>query len=143
MSWALILVSLTACGPVPPSPALLPPPYADSAADQRACDSQGLITRAEIAPKMLSKVPGVRSAYDVVMYRCPGWLQAPGMSTSNQASPAAPLVYVEGVHYGNFEMLKTIAANDVAELRFLDARAATMRFGPAHMSAVILVRLRR
>ena len=131
-SQLFLLLACTACAAVQPSPASLSPTSADSAADRRAHGDWNVVTSADILPEM-------KSAYDVLTNRRPRWLHARGMLPSDEG----PLVYLEGVRYGGCEMLKSIEASTIAELRFLDARDATTRFGSGHTSGIILVTLRR
>jgi hypothetical protein len=135
-SQLFVLLACTACAAVQPSPASLSPTSADSAADRRAHGDGNVITSVEI-------LPGMSSAYDVVRNRRPEWLHARGTLPSDAGRPALPLVYLEGISYGDCETLKSIAASSIAELRFLDARDATTRFGSGHTSGIILVTLRR
>jgi hypothetical protein len=132
----LFLLASAACATVQPNPASASPRYAESSADRRTSGDRNVITRAEILPAMLS-------AYDVVQYRRPRWLLGRGTLPSDEGQPEAPLVYLEGVKYGNLETLRSINALEVAELRFLDARDATTRFGSGHTNGVIVVTLRR
>lgn len=137
-SWprVILLLGPIACVPVHPGPASLSPTSDGPAADRLVRD-WNVITRAEIEPtEMLS-------AYDVVAYRRRPWLVTRGMQPPAEWRSVAPLVYLEGAPYGSCETLKSIAANTVDELRFLDALEATTRFGTGHAAGAILVTLRR
>ena len=110
---------------------------AASPEDHRARTDRNVITRAEIGPvEQLS-------AYEVVTTLRRQWLFGRGALAANDGLPEAPRVYVEGVRVGTCEVLKGIAASTVNELRFLDARDATTRFGTGHTAGAILVTLRR
>jgi hypothetical protein len=132
----LLLVVVSACATVQPNRAALSGADVDSAADHRSGADRNVITGTEI-------VPGMLSAYDIVQYRRPRWLLGHGQLPSDEGKPEAPTVYLEGVKYGDLETLRGINAFEVAELRFLDARDATTRFGSGHSTGVILVTLRR
>ncbi len=54
-----------------------------------------------------------------------------------------PVVYVEQVRRGELEVLERLVPEDVAELRFLSAGDATLRFGTNHAGGAILVSLKR
>jgi hypothetical protein len=110
---------------------------AASAEDHRGLHDRNVITRAEIGP-----VEHL-SAYEVVTTLRRQWLSGHGALAANDGMPEAPRVYVEGIRVGSCEMLKGIAASTVNELRFLDAREATTRFGTGHTAGAILVALRR
>jgi len=86
---------------------------------------------------------GMESAYDVVTQRRPQWLLPRGYLPSDNGRPTTPTVYVDGIRYGSCESLSSIQAIDVTELRFLDGRDATTRFGSGHTNGAILVSLRR
>lgn len=51
-------------------------------------------------------------------------------------------VYVDDVFFGNAETLVDIDVSNVEEIRFLDKRRATTRFGTDHAEGAILVTLR-
>src|SRR5215813_4062155 len=132
----LVLLTSAGCATVQPNTASSSPTRTDSAFDHRSGADRNVITTTEITPAMLT-------AYDVVRYRRPRWLFGRGAVPSDDGKPETPLVYLEGVRYGALDALNSINALDVAELRFLDARDATTRFGSGHTTGVILVTLRR
>jgi hypothetical protein len=128
----LLLVASSACASIQPSQA---PPSDVFVADRPVRADRNVITSAEIVPVM-------HSAYDVVLNRRPQWLHARGMLPSDEGRPELPLVYLEDIRYGDCSALESIEARAIAELRFLDAREATMRFGAGHGAGAILVTLR-
>ena len=137
MSWlplSLLLVS-TACAPVRPGGTWASPADVDSTEAQPARGDRSLITRTEILPAM-------RSAYDVVKLRRPGWLVSRGMYSRMDGTIQGPIVYLDGVRYGTCEELQTIEAYAVSEVRYLNGLDATTRFGPGHGTGAILVSLR-
>ena len=138
MSWlplSLLLVS-TACAPVRPSGMWPSPADVESTKVEPARGDRNLITTTEILPAM-------RSAYDVVKLRRPGWLVSHGMYARMDGTIQGPIVYLDGVRYGNCEELKTIDAFAVGEVRYLNGLDATTKFGPGHGTGAILVSLRR
>jgi hypothetical protein len=54
-----------------------------------------------------------------------------------------PLVYVNGVRYGEPQTLRNLRVQEVEEIRFISATDATTRWGTGHTGGVIEVMLRR
>lgn len=100
------------------------------------------ITAEEIASVSAS------TAYEVVQRLRPQWLV-----TRGAAGTRAPIlegglsggivVYLDGVRRGGVDALREIPAEQVRELRWLDAKDATTRYGTDHSSGVIEVYIRR
>ena len=135
LQWLHVLASIACAGKQPS--AELPAPMSEAAAaaaDHPGHADRNLITSSEIQEGMLT-------AYDVVQFRRPAWITPRRFSTTGRLE--TPDVYIDGVRYGSCETLKSIKTSVVAELRFLDVAAATMRFGSAAANGVILVTLRR
>ena len=95
--------------------------------------NRNLVTRSEIRPAEM------RSAYDVVTHLRPHWLFRHGVSGHEEG----PLVLVGEVWFGTAASLRDISAETIEEIRYLDARDATTRFGSGHTTGVIVVTLRR
>lgn len=74
------------------------------------------------------------SAYEAVQRLRPRWLVT--------RTGAAPQVHVDGT-IQSVEVLRTLRAVDVQEMRFLNAADATTRFGTNYVSGVILVTTKR
>jgi hypothetical protein len=110
-----------------------------------ACASRGAaapppagdgITAAEI-----EKIPAA-SAFDVIQRLRPEFLRSRARIPGGTAESGAPLVYVDGIRAGGLDVLRTIAARDVHEIRRLSAPDATTRYGPGHSSGVIEITMR-
>jgi hypothetical protein len=110
------------------------PPLRSAPETHRA--ERNVVTKAEIRE-------GMESAYDVVANTRPLWLMPRGYLPSDNGRPETPTVYVDGFRYGSCESLRSIQAIDVTEIRFLDSKSATTRFGSGHTNGAILVSLRR
>jgi hypothetical protein len=68
----------------------------------------------------------------------PAWLRgARGASSNAEAAPV--VVYRDGVKMGNASELRSISTVQIREIRYLDAMAATQRFGMDHAGGAILV----
>jgi hypothetical protein len=48
-------------------------------------------------------------------------------------------IYVNGSFFGDADSLSSIQARNVREIRFLDARQATLRYGTDHTVGAIVV----
>lgn len=90
------------------------------------------------------EVDGVSTltVYDAIQRLRPGWL-APRAATSvsNGAGPL-PAVLVGNAPRRDVEILRSIPVGDVAELRYVNARDATTRYGTGYVNGLIEVRPR-
>ena len=68
----------------------------------------------------------------------PAWLRGSRGASSN-AEAAPVVVYRDGVKMGGASELRSISTVQVREIRYLDAMAATQRFGMDHAGGAILV----
>lgn len=87
-----------------------------------------------------------QNAYDAISLKRPFFLKSRG-PRSLQGAPVGqtvefPIVYVNGMYYGELETLKNIHISQVREIRYFDHNAATLRFGTGHTGGIILVLLR-
>jgi hypothetical protein len=87
--------------------------------------SSPVITAQEIAAASGS------SAYDVVRQLRPAWFVTRG---GNE-----PVAYVDGVRYGTLDDLRNVAVDTIREIRWIDSRDATTRYGTGHQGGVIEV----
>ena len=83
---------------------------------------------------------GNLSAWEIINRVRPRWLQSRGSLISGQL---VSKVRVDGVAYGGFDDLRTMRGSDIDEMRYLNARDATTRFGTGYDGGVILVVTRR
>ena len=82
------------------------------------------------------------SALRVIQRLRPRWLQTRGASSfDNPASPA--MVIVNGAPYGELDTLVNMYVSEIEELRFMNARDATTRFGTGYIGGAILVSVRQ
>jgi hypothetical protein len=77
-------------------------------------------------------------AYALVRSLRPAWLRGGRGATSN-AEAASVVVYRDGVKMGGDRELRSISVLQIREIRYLDAMAATQRFGMDHAGGAILV----
>jgi outer membrane cobalamin receptor len=88
------------------------------------------------------------NAYEVVQRLRAQWLISRGIAgTRDPALEGAPsagiVVYLDGVRRGGVESLREIPSEQIRELRWIDAKDATTRYGTGHIAGVIEVYTRR
>lgn len=115
------------------------------AAVSSACASGGVRTphgpRDVITRSQIQSI-NVASAFDVVQQLRPEFLRSRGSLSVQNPDPPLPQVYVDGMFYGAIRSLHEIPADRVEEIRYLNARDATTRYGTGHQGGVIALRLR-
>lgn len=82
------------------------------------------------------------NAYDAIRKARPQWLRsARGRSSVlESASERRGLrVYVDGILFGGAADLRSLEVRGLQELRFLDAPAATLRYGTNHAEGAIVI----
>ena len=88
------------------------------------------------------------SVYQIIQRDRPLWLRAGrgaptlGNAAGGAVSSAFARVVVDGVAHGGFDDLRSMRGSDIDEIRYLNARDATTRFGTGYVSGAILVRTR-
>ncbi|HKP76106.1 MAG TPA: TonB-dependent receptor plug domain-containing protein [Longimicrobiaceae bacterium] len=100
-----------------------------------------LITAEEIAAHP------ARNLYELVRSIRPAWLRGITASVTygSQSDPNIPDIYArmlvmqDGLRLGEFDELRRIPVETVAEVRYLDGREAVARFGPSFGKGAILV----
>jgi hypothetical protein len=98
-----------------------------------------VLTAAEIAETT------AQNAYDAISLKRPFFLKSRG-PRSLQGAPVGqtvefPVVYVNGMYYGELETLRNIHVTQIKEIRYLDHNAATLRYGTGHTGGIIAVLL--
>ncbi|HEX6314988.1 MAG TPA: hypothetical protein VFZ73_09020 [Gemmatimonadaceae bacterium] len=96
-----------------------------------------LITEAEI-----NAGTSYQNALEVVQNLRPQMLIPRGVGSDASGLSAASIpiiVYMDDVRLGEVQSLVNIPSNRIKEIRFMNARDATTRFGTGHSSGVILV----
>jgi glutaredoxin-related protein len=97
-------------------------------------------TREILTAEEISKTTAL-TAYDAIQIRRPAFLagaQRRALRDADQPD-TRPVVYVNGVFYGEVESLRDILVREIKEIRFLEANDATRVLGSAHVGGVILV----
>lgn len=104
-----------------------------------AGDSGRSGSRDVISQEQIDRYDG-HSLYLLVQSVRPMWLRTRGSGSMQLAEPVR--VYVDGVARGTVRTLENLHPRDVAEVRYLSGREATMRFGTGHPNGAILVTLK-
>lgn len=119
---------------------------------QRPRGGRDVITREQITTS------GARNVFELVSSMRKEWLVTrgtnsfretatgagggTGLNAALQVEPgkATVVVYMDDVSLGDAESMRDILINDIMEIRFLDARQATYRYGSGHSHGVILLK---
>lgn len=107
-----------------------------SAASSGSRRDPNLITEQDIAG-----VP-VTNAYEAVERLRPLFLRSRGKTSINTPNTQYPMVYVDGVRYGDLNSLRNILAIHVLEIRSYNGAEAGARFGLQNTAGVIEVRMK-
>ena len=75
------------------------------------------------------------TAFAIIRQLRPAWLMTRGGTE--------PIAYVDGRKYATLQDLENIGVELIREIRYLDSRDATMRFGTGHTAGAIEVITRR
>jgi hypothetical protein len=110
-----------------------------------ACASSGSTKSAPIDRNRITSeeisASAVTNALELVRQLRPRWLSERGKNSFRTQNPV--ILYVDENRVGTVARLAEFSLNDISELHYLDAIAATQRFGIGHQSGAILVYLRR
>ena len=109
----------------------------DDRASRPASRSANLITAEEL------EASTAQNLFRAIEMLRPTWLRVRGTaSVSTPGAAAALQVYLDNSHYGVVTALQQLTVTSVREVRYLDGREATTRFGTGHGAGAILVRLK-
>ena len=92
-----------------------------------------LITSDEIAKS------NATNALEAVERLRPAFLTTHGSMSIQDPNPPTPIVYLDGIKYGDVRSLPTIPALGIATIQYLPAIEAGMRFGLGHEGGAILI----
>ena len=113
---------------------------AQPATANRTRGTSNVITESEIGASTY------QNALEIVQNLRPQMLIPRGVGSDATGLSAASIpiiIYMDDVRLGEPSSLSNIPASRVKEIRFLNARDATTRFGTGHSSGVILVTTKR
>ncbi len=114
-----LFVGITACGSVSRFPG--------------GRSSSRTINRAQIR-----SIPE-RSAYDLILFLRPRWLNARIKATIADPNPIYPHVYLDDFTWGPIGSLHDIPSQAIEQIDFLSALDATTRYGGGYMGGIIRV----
>ncbi len=80
---------------------------------------------------------GELSVYEAVRRLKPNWFRPRGQSTL--MGEEGLRIYLDGSFYGDADSVRNIMVQNIQEIRFLDSRAATLRFGTGHTVGALLL----
>lgn len=92
-----------------------------------------MITTEEIA-----ELP-ITTATEVVERLRPNWLRQRGPTSMRSGVPSLPIVYIDEVRTGGLEALYRVSSQIIREIRFINGRDATTKWGLDHGGGVIMV----
>jgi len=94
-------------------------------------------SRYHITPEALDAIRGnTQNLHQAIQQLRPIWLQSRGATAQQQL---LPLVYVDGIRYGELESLRQIPISDVREVELIPARDATTQYGTGHAGGIVAV----
>lgn len=100
----------------------------------KAVSARGPLKADEIATS------GATTAFEAIQFKRPMFFQSRGpKSIHAQTSRQYPVVYVNGMYYGDIAHLRTIPSDNVEEISFMSDLDATLQFGTGHANGVIMV----
>ena len=100
------------------------------------------MSSSDVLPASEIESAQVNNAHEAVLRFRPEFLRgraAPGLTNPQGV---APVVYLNGVRQGGADMLRTIPARVILEIRYLTPAVASEQFGPYYTGGVIAVRTR-
>ncbi|MFQ6113821.1 MAG: TonB-dependent receptor plug domain-containing protein [bacterium] len=109
---------------------------ASSTETKSARRSTRVITAEEIA------TTSATNAYEAVQLLRPHLLQRQFHRQTSLSSPGpiTAIVYVDGVRYGDLQSLNTLSTENISEIRYIDSREATLRYGADHGGGAFMVK---
>jgi hypothetical protein len=96
-------------------------------------------------PEISSRAPDAANAYQIIQRLRPQMLRIRGLASpmDRTGESVQPKVYLDNVEYGTLGQLQNLNANQIREIRFVNSRDATTRWGTGHMGGVILILTKR
>ncbi|MEO7367742.1 MAG: hypothetical protein ABIZ36_07280 [Gemmatimonadaceae bacterium] len=85
-----------------------------------------------------NRVPGM-TVYDLVVHLRPEYLRSRGSNSLRNTTPPTAVVYVDNVQFGSIETMRSMAADNIAQIHYMSASDATTRFGMDHTGGAILI----
>lgn len=99
--------------------------------------SRNHITNEELSDPMIQTL----TAFEAIQRLRPRWLRS--RASGSGGTQTLPVVYLNGSRYGNTSSLQAIDVGDIEEMRFINSRDATTRYGTGVPGGVIAIETRR
>jgi hypothetical protein len=91
----------------------------------------------------LEEIQGARAtgwtAWDLISQLRPEFLRSRGASSLRSIEPTTAVVYVDDIRYGELESLRTMSADQIHRVQYVNAADATTRYGTDHFGGAILI----
>ena len=99
-----------------------------------------VFTREILTAEEIVRTPAL-NAYEAVQMRRPAFLARANRRALREADQpdARPIVYVNGVYFGDVDSLRDIPVRQIKDIRFMEANDATRTLGTTNVGGVILV----
>lgn len=116
---------------------VLVPGCASTGGGSEEGSDRAVLTRAQLEPVEYL------SAYDAIRRYRPVWLRTQrGQDSFSTQGRRGIRIYQDGVFIGGMPVLQNLQVREIEEIRFLDKRQATTRFGTDHSEGAILITTR-
>ncbi len=98
-----------------------------------------------LEPEITSRAPDAANAFQIIQKLRPQMLRSRGLASPSDRTGESvqPKVYVDNVEYGTMGQLANVNASQIREIRFVNSRDATTRWGTGHLGGVILILTKR
>jgi hypothetical protein len=107
-----------------------------SATSTGSTPSRYVVTESELASV------GDRSAYEALEQLRPTFLRSRDPQTTSHLTPTPVAVFVNGGRTEGLDVLRTLRANTIKEMRFYEPQDANTKFGTGHNGGLIEVTLK-
>jgi hypothetical protein len=106
-------------------------------------DAPTASSRSDVLDRVEIESARVNNAHEAVVRLRPEFLKRRRASAASDPNGGVITVYLDGVRQGGPDMLFSIPARAILEIRYVSAIAAGGAFGPYHAGGVISVRTKR
>jgi hypothetical protein len=79
------------------------------------------------------------SAYDLIAQLRPEYLRSRGATSISRPGAGTAVVYLDGTRYGDLQTLRSMSAEQIERVDYLNASEATTRFGTDNTGGAILI----
>ena len=82
---------------------------------------------------------GGSTAWDLISQLRPEYLRSRGRSSLRDPAPATAVVYVDDIRFGELDSLRTMNADQILRVQYVNAADATTRYGTDHLGGAIII----